>query len=121
MSNDATLREEVHRNPFWVCLLVFGVLAVDGGLRFSQLMAQRGRMSEAEQNQAATISQMSQELSQLPTVESKLQALSMDLLQVATTNAAAAQIVQEFNVQWTPGATTTSATNAAATNAAKSP
>ena len=30
---------------------------------------------------------------------------SLELLQVAKTNATAKQIVQEFNIQWTPGPT----------------
>jgi hypothetical protein len=36
-------------------------------------------------------------------MEARLEALSLDLLQVAKTNAAAKQIVQDFNIQWTPG------------------
>jgi len=30
-------------------------------------------------------------------------ALNVDLLQLANTNAAARKIVQDFNIQWTPG------------------
>ena len=43
-------------------------------------------------------------LAQLPQIEAKLQALSFELIQVAKTNAAAAQIVREFSIQWTPPA-----------------
>jgi hypothetical protein len=123
MSNDRdhALHEQLRRNPFWVCVLVFGVLAVDGGLRFSRLVAQRQQLSQMELTQATTIGQMHESLSQLPAIETKLQALSMDLLQMAGTNAAAAQIAREFNIQWTPGKITASATNAVGTNAAAKP
>jgi hypothetical protein len=36
-------------------------------------------------------------------LEMRLQALSLDLLQVAKTNIVAKQIVQDFNIQWNPG------------------
>jgi hypothetical protein len=113
---DRVLQEPLRRNPFWVCLLVFGLLGVDGGLRFNRLLAQRHQLTQAELSQAVTIGQMSGALADLPGVEARLQKLSMELLQVATTNAAAAQIVREFNVQWTPGKA-----NAAGTNAAPNP
>ncbi len=45
-------------------------------------------------------------LAQARQLESRLEAFSLDPLQVAKTNAAAKQIVQEFNIQWTPGPAT---------------
>jgi hypothetical protein len=118
---DRALHEQLRRNPFWVCLLVFGVLAVDSGMRFSRLIAQRQQLSQMEIAQATTIGQMSDALAQLPTVEAKLQALSVDLLRMAGTNAAAARIAREFSIQWTPGKSNASTTNAAGTNAAVNP
>jgi len=35
-------------------------------------------------------------------MEARLEALSLDLLQVARTNAAAKTVVEEFNIQWNP-------------------
>jgi hypothetical protein len=42
-------------------------------------------------------------LAQARQLEARLESLSLELLQVARTNAAAKQIVQDFNIQWTPG------------------
>jgi hypothetical protein len=41
-------------------------------------------------------------LAQARQLEARLEAFSLDLLQVAKTNAAAKQIVQDFNIQWNP-------------------
>jgi hypothetical protein len=38
-------------------------------------------------------------------MERRLESLSLELIQLARTNAAAKQIVREFNIQWTPGPT----------------
>jgi hypothetical protein len=42
-------------------------------------------------------------LKQAQQLEARLEAFSLDLLQVAKTNTAAKQIVQDFNIQWNPG------------------
>jgi hypothetical protein len=42
-------------------------------------------------------------LAQARQLEARLESLSLELLQVAKTNAAAKQIVQDFNIQWNPG------------------
>ena len=42
-------------------------------------------------------------LAQVRQLEGRLESLSLDLLQISKTNATAKQIVQEFNIQWTPG------------------
>ncbi|MSU59962.1 MAG: hypothetical protein EXS35_17635 [Pedosphaera sp.] len=118
MSHDRerTLQEEARRNPFWVCVLVFGVLALDAGLRLSRLWQQRDQMAQAQLTQAANIGRLEPVLSQLPTIEAKLQAVAVDLDRIARTNTTAAQIVNEFNIQWTPGkdAAATAGTNAPA-------
>ena len=100
---DQALIELTRRNPFWVCLLVFALLAADTGFRLANSVQQRGQLDQAQLVQAQNVGRMSSTLSQLPQIEAKLQALSVDLFQVAKTNAMAAQIVREFNIQWNPG------------------
>ena len=87
------------RNPFWVCLAVFLVLALDNGIRLGKLMDQRRQFNAVAQNQAQNAAQLAQQQQ----FEVKLQAFSLDLLQLAATNATAKQIVQEFKIQWNPG------------------
>ena len=82
---EKTLREAAQRNPFWVCFIVFLLQAGDYGYRMANLLQQRTQLAQARQ------------------LEARLEALSLELLQVAKTNAAAKQIVQDFNIQWTPG------------------
>ena len=100
---ERALIELTHRNPFWPCVVVFSLLAVDGGFRLAHSIQQRRQLDDAERVQLQNIGQMQTILVQLPQIESRLQALSMDLIQVARTNAAADQIVREFNIQWSPG------------------
>ena len=101
---DRALFELTQRSPFWVCLLVFALLAADTGFRLANSVAQRKQLDEAQLMQAQNVGRMSSTLAQLPQIEAKLQALSLDLFQVAKTNATAAQIVREFNIRWTPPA-----------------
>jgi hypothetical protein len=95
------LAELSRRSPFGICLLVFLLLACDYGFRLVGLWNQRQQLNQAlllqTQNAGA--------LGQAQQVERRLEALSLDLLQLAKTNAAAKQIVREFNIQWTPGPT----------------
>jgi len=96
---EKALREREQRNPFWVCFVVFVLLAGDYGYRLVNLLELRNQLAQArlmqEQNAGG--------LAQARQLEARLEALSLDLLQVARTNAAAKQIVQDFNIQWTPG------------------
>ena len=96
---DSALRAPAHRSPFWICLIVFLLLAVDYGFRMSNLLGQRSQLNQArlmqEQNAGA--------LAQARQLEARLEALSLDLLQVAQTNASAKRVVQDFNIRWTPG------------------
>ncbi|PYJ08933.1 MAG: hypothetical protein DME25_00075, partial [Verrucomicrobia bacterium] len=59
----------------------------------------RSQLHQAELMQA----QNAGALAQAQRLEGQLEALSLDLLQLAKTNAAAKQIVQDFNIQWNPG------------------
>jgi hypothetical protein len=101
MKNDkeSGLRELAQRNPFLVFFIVFLLLAVDYGFRMSNLLQQRTQLDRARLLQA----QNAGALAQARQLEARLEALSLDLLQVAKTNATAKQIVQDFNIQWTPG------------------
>ena len=95
------LEESSRRNPFWVCFVVFLLLACDFGYRMVNLIDQREQLNQALLMQA----QNAGALAQARQLESRLEGLSLELLQIAKTNAAAKQIVQDFNIQWTPGPT----------------
>ena len=98
-----------NRNPFWACLLVFAALGLNAGMQLDELLAQRGNMARAHASQDQEIVKNMDALKQQPQVEARLQALTVDLIQVAHTNSRAAQIVQEFGVSWAPPAQTNSA------------
>lgn len=92
------LAEPSGRSPFWVCFTVFLLLAGDYGFRFVGLLEQRQQLTRASRLQA----QNAGALTQARQMEARLEALSLDLLQIAKTNAAARSIVEEFNIQWDP-------------------
>ena len=96
---ERTLLELSGRNPFWVCFILFLLLAGDYGFRLVNLLNQREQLHQTMLLQAQNLGS----LAQARQLEGRLEALSLELLQVARTNAAAKQIVQEFNIQWTPG------------------
>lgn len=100
---ERALLELVRRNPFWVCLLVFAALAADSGFRLFNTIRQRQQLDDARIVQAQNAGRMREVIDQAPRLEAKLQALSLDLLQVARTNPTAAQIVQDFKIEWNPG------------------
>ena len=93
------LAELSRRSPFGICLVVFLLLACDYGFRLVGLWNQRAQLNQALLRQV----QNAGALTQAQQMERRLEALSLELLQVAKTNAAAKQIVQDFNIQWTPG------------------
>ena len=92
------LTELSRRSPFWICSAVFLLLACDYGFRLMGLLNQREQLQQALLTQA----QNTGTLTQAQQIERRLESLSLELLQIATTNAAAKQIVREFNIQWTP-------------------
>lgn len=100
---ERALIELTRRTPFWVCLLVFGVLAADAGFRLADSIRLRKQLDEAQKAQTQNIGRLREALSQAPQIEAKLQALSFDVIEIAKTNANAAQIVRDFKIQWTPG------------------
>src|SRR5207249_4100244 len=85
--------------PFWICLILFLVLAGDYGFRMANLFQMRQQLSQTQLMQA----QNSGVLAQAQQIERRLEGLSLELLQVARTNATANQIVRDFNIQWNPG------------------
>jgi hypothetical protein len=87
------------RSPFGICFVVFLLLACDYGFRLAGLWNQRAQLNQALVRQL----QSAGTLTQAQQMERRLESLSLELLQVAKTNAAAKQIVQDFNIQWTPG------------------
>ena len=88
-------------NPFWVCFLVFLLLAGDYGFRLVNLLNQREQLNQTLLMQSQNLGV----LAQARQLEARLEGFSLELIQVSKTNAAAKQIVQEFNIQWTPSAT----------------
>lgn len=89
-------------HPFWVCLVVFLALALDGGIRLYKVVSQRKQIETARSEQEKNSDRLSQIVAQRQQIEPRLQALSMDLLQIAQTNSTARRIVQEFNISWSP-------------------
>jgi hypothetical protein len=93
---------DLHRlNPFWACFTVFLLLAGDYAFRLVNLLDQRDQLNRAALMQAQNVGA----LAQAQQLESRLEAFSLDLLQIAKTNAAAKSIVDEFNIRWTPNPT----------------
>ena len=95
---DRELRALMRRNPFWIILILLVALAGDYTFRMFNLIEQRHQLSQTQvvqsQNQAVLV--------QAQQLERRLQGLSLELLQVAKTNATASQIVRDFNIQWNP-------------------
>ena len=106
---EKTLLELARRNPFWICLAVFLALACDQGFRLAGQKEQRDQLTQAQLMQAQNLSA----LIEAQQLETRLQSLSLELLQVAKTNVLAKQIVQDFNIQWNPGPAAPAAANAA--------
>ena len=112
-----TLAELSRRSPFGICLLVFLLLACDYGFRLANLLDQRDQLNQMLLVQAQNVGA----LAQARQLEGRLESLSLDLLQIAKTNASAKQIVRDFNIQWTPGPTAPLPAPAAAAPAAVAP
>jgi hypothetical protein len=85
-------------------LLVFALLAAETALRLVNSARQRKQLDALMLQQQQEIGRLRPLLQSLNEVETRLQGLSLDLLQMAQTNATAAQIVREFGIQWTPSA-----------------
>jgi hypothetical protein len=111
----------VAANPFWVCLLVFLALAVDASFRLAKAWEQRGHLQQARVTQKANVERAANALAQTDKLEIKLQAVSIDLLQLGRTNATAAQLIREFNISWTPGTETAAPASLSATNPSSAP
>ncbi len=104
---ERALSELNRRTPFWACFAVFSLLACNHGFGLVNLIQQHQQLERTRLQQA----QNGNMLAQAAQLETRLQALSLELLQVASSNAIAKQIVQEFNIQWHPGPATAPATN----------
>lgn len=93
------LAELSRRNPFAICFIVFLLLAGDYAFRLANLLDQRDQLKRASMLQAKNAGALAQGRQ----LEARLEAFSLELIQIAKTNAAAKSIVQEFNIQWNPG------------------
>jgi len=87
------------QNLFWVLLALCVVLGLDGAFHLSDLLQQREQLDQARLAQAQNASR----LAQGQQAQAKLEPISFELLQIATTNDSAKKIVQEFNIRWNPG------------------
>jgi hypothetical protein len=92
------MAESSRRSPFWVCFVVFALLACDYGYRVVNVLDQREQLNQAALAQA----QHAGDLAEARKLEARIEAFSLELLQVAKTNAVARQITQDFNIQWNP-------------------
>ena len=97
---EKALMDLARRNPFWVCFIVFLLLACNHGFGLVNLVRQRQNLDQTRYLQVQNL----KDLDQARKLEDRLKALSIELLQIAKTNSAAKQIVQEFNIQWNPAA-----------------
>src|SRR5690349_21364693 len=97
---ERALIEASRRNPFWICVIIFVALAGDYGLRLSNLFQQRRQLEQTQLVQTQNLGA----LAEAQQLEGRLEALSLELIQVAATNRTAKQIVQDFNIQWAPAA-----------------
>ena len=95
------LEESARRNAFWPCLGVFLLLACEHGIGLKNLLAQHQQLEQTRTLQDQNL----ETLMQARDLGSRIQELSLDLLEVAKTNAAAKQIVQDFGIKWNPGPT----------------
>ena len=98
---EKALFELARRNPYWICLVVFLALAAEQVIRLQAQLAQRDQLNQAKLIQTQNVSTL-YEAQQL---ETRLQSVSLDLLQLAKTNPVAKQIVTDFNIQWNPAPT----------------
>ena len=97
---EKALRESSKRHPFWICSVVFLLLACYFSMGLVNLVDQRKQLTNASVLQEQNLSS----LEDAKRLETRLEALSVELLQIARTNATAKQIVQDFNIQWNPAA-----------------
>src|SRR6266496_1282204 len=104
---EKTLIELSRRNPFWICLIVFTLLAADHGFGLVNRIQQRQQLEHTQLVQTQNMDA----LNQARQLEARLEGLSLELLQIAATNSTAKQIVQEFNIQWNPRPAAAAASN----------
>jgi len=86
------------QNFFWVVLVLLIVFGLDAAFRLSDLWEQRNQLDRARLAQAQNLGS----LVDGQQAQARLQMLSLDLLQMATTNETAKKIVQEFNIKFSP-------------------
>ena len=77
-----TLVDSSRRNPFWVCFVLFALLACDYGYRLVNLLDQREQLNQALLMQAQNVGT----LKQAQQLEARLESFSLELLQVAKTD-----------------------------------
>ena len=106
---EKALSELTRRNPFWVCFAVFLLLACNHGFGLANLIEQRQQLDQAREMQTRNLNA----LDEAKLLESRLQSLSLELIQMAGTNTTAKQIVQDFNIQWNPSPTAAAPTSKA--------
>jgi hypothetical protein len=86
------------QNLFWVLLILFLALASDYATRLVGIKQQHDTLVRVRTEQAQNINR----IGAIQNEEAKVQALAVELVQMARTNAEAKRIVEQFNIQWTP-------------------
>ena len=94
-----SLPETGRWTAFWPCLGVFLLLACEHGIGLKNLLMQHQQLRQTRALQDQNL----ETLYRARDLGAKVQDLSLDLLAVADTNAAAKQIVQDFGIKWNPG------------------
>ncbi|PWU10560.1 MAG: hypothetical protein C5B50_25155 [Verrucomicrobia bacterium] len=95
-----TLSEALRRNPFWICLIVFSLLAVERGVTLMRMLDVRQQLEQATLAQA----RKQGAVYQTQQLDSRVNAFGFELIQMGRTNATAQKIVQDLGIQWSgPG------------------
>ena len=98
----ATGRHEFREAPkphlFWILLVLFLALGTDYGFRLADLKQQHTLLTQLQTQQKQNLDK----IPQMKDMAQKVYALSLELAQIAPTNAAAEQIVKEAKIPYTP-------------------
>lgn len=98
----ATGRHEFRGAPgphlFWILLILFLALGADYGFRLYDLRQQHALLTQFQTQQKQNFDK----IPQMQETAKKVYALSVELVQIASTNAAAEQIVKESGIPYTP-------------------
>lgn len=112
----ATGRHEFRDAPgphlFWILLILFLALGTDYGFRLADIRQQHTLLTQLQTQQKQNLDK----IGQMQETAKKVYALSVELAQIAPTNAAAEQIVKELGIPYTPPPSTVTPPATVSTN-----